>query len=176
VIVCPSLCFHRLGVVYGVWSAVWCAVCCVWCVVCGVWCVVCCVWYVAWGVWCAVFCVMCSVWYVVWGCLVCGVLCGVRCPSRPPYMAIFRLRVNQLRHSSVKSHRTNWRPQQTLSNSSDRLQNRHCIMSAADFHIQSPCAFLVSPAQVTRSVDLNVAVTYKSQNSLLCNFYSPLNV
>jgi hypothetical protein len=49
-------------------------------------------------------------------------------------------------------------------------------MSAADFHSESPFGFLVSPAQATRSVNLTVAVTYKSQNALLCNFYLPLNM
>ena len=159
-VVFPSVKCGVRCVVCGVRCGVRCVVCCVWFVecgvVCGVWSVEC---GVVCGVWSAVWCAVCGVWYVVWGCLVSGVLCGVRCPSRPPYMAIFRLRVNQLRHSSGKNHGTNWRPQQTLSNSSDRLQNRHCTMSAADFHSQSPRAFLVSPAQATRPIDLNVAVT-----------------
>ena len=151
------------GVVFGV--------CGVLRVVCGMWCV--------WGVRCVVcvvsgawlWCVVCGVW-----CVVCGVLCRSAALHAHPTGQYFACAWTNFRHSSVKNHRTNWLPHQLLSSSSDRLQNSHCTMSAAVFHSQSPCAFLVSPVQATLSVDLNVAVPYKSQNSLLCNFYSPLNM
>jgi hypothetical protein len=161
-VVFPSV---RCGVwwaVCGVPCGVWSVVCCVLCVVCGVQCVVCSAWCVVWCVVCYVWCVVCGAWCVL--CVVCAAL------HAHLICQYFACVWTNMRHSSGKNHRTNWWPQQSLSNSSVRLRNRRC-MSAADFHSQSPCAFLVSSAQATRSVDLNVVVTYKSQNSLLCNFY-----